>query len=235
VEWPDPILNERARYVVRGRVFGRTVARDLLALGAALLLGMPLFEITLIYVLDALARSGEVALRIRMARGRPRGAIASPMFVSSDPSRPLDAGDPRAMARTYFLFMGFVVLLCGSVLILGILGEYGAGDTEPLRALVFWVLYTVPFFVYEHSRWMSDRRDEAVPHILARNLAPLILFASVMAIVLWGALAGVIAFVLLRALNESVDLVPSWSVDGVEWSTEWRGEWEALRVDRAGE
>jgi hypothetical protein len=230
VEWPDPILNERARYMLDARVFARNAARDLLALIAFLVLGMPLFEIALIYVLDAVVRVVETALRIRLARDRPRGAIASPVFAS--PARdPVDHNDPQALARAMLAFSLFAVLLCGGIMVAAVVDRYGTGDVHLIRALAFFLLYTIPFAVHEHWRWMVGKRDRAVPHILARDLSWLSLFASIMVMIFWGALPGVVAFVVLRALNDAAELVPSWSVDGVSWSTQWQGEWDALRTD----
>lgn len=228
MEWPEPTLNERARYILDGRVLARTVGRDLLALAVALLLGLPLFEITLVLVLDALARSVETPLRVRLARGRPRGAIASPMFGGTSSPRPLDHRDPRELARGVLLFSVFTVLLCGGALVAAVLTTRGTEGVAPLRALILWLIYTVPFFVYEHRRWLAEKRGQAVPHILARDLSPLTLFFSTMAVVLWGALPGVVAFVVLRAVNDSVSLVPSWSLDGVTWTTEWQRAWDDL-------
>jgi hypothetical protein len=55
-EWPRTEVIERGKYLLDRRVFWRNGARDLIALTAALLLGMSLFEIMLISVIDALFR-----------------------------------------------------------------------------------------------------------------------------------------------------------------------------------
>lgn len=226
MKWPGADVGERARYQLDRRVFARNGIRDGLALAAALLLGASMFEITLIYMIDALARSCERSLRIRLAQGRARGTIASPMFFSAETRRAIDHDDPAALAVHALGLSLFTVLLCGATLLGAVHSRWGTGDIDVLRTVLMAIIYTVPFLIHEHWRWLVEKRATAVPHILARDLSFLLLFASVMAAAVGGALLGVVTFVLLRALNDSVDLRPSWSIDGVTWSTDWQPEWD---------
>jgi hypothetical protein len=232
VKWPEARVSERVRYRVDGRVFGRNAIRDVAALLAALLIGMSMFEIMLVYLLDALVRGGERALRVRLAQGRARGVIASPMFFHSDSARAIDHDDPRALSLRVLGLSSMTTLLCGAALLGVVHAQWGSGGVDPLRTLLFSLAYTVPFFVHEQWRWLSEKRAMAVPHVLARDLSFLLLFASVMAAVVGGALGGVIAFVVLRALGDAVELLPSYSLDGVSWSLDWRPEWDRETDDR---
>jgi hypothetical protein len=231
VKWPEARVSERARYQLDRRVFARNALRDGATLLIALLFGVTMFEITLVYVVDALVRSGERGLRIRLAQGRARGVIASPMFFNSESGGAVDHDDPAALSLHAVLLSLFTVLLCGGILLGVVHARWGMDDIDLLRALLLSLAYTVPFFAYEHWRWLVDKRATAVPHILARDLSFMLLFASVMAATIGGALVGVIAFVVLRALNDAVDLRPSWSIDGVSWSTEWKPEWGSVPRD----
>jgi hypothetical protein len=231
VEWPEARIGERARYLLDRRVFVRNALRDGATLLLAWLLGVTMFEITLVYVLDALVRSGERGLRIRLAQGRARGAVASPMFFNAESGHAVDHEDPAALSRHALLLSLFTVLLCGGILLGVVHARWGMDDIDLLRTLLLSLAYTVPFFAYEHWRWLADKRASAVPHVLARDLSFMLLFASVMAAAIGGALVGVIAFVVLRALNDAVELRPSWSRDGVSWSTEWKPEWDAIQRD----
>jgi hypothetical protein len=231
-EWPRTEVIERGKYLLDRRVFWRNGARDLIALTAALLLGMSLFEIMLISVIDALFRVFQSTIRIRLARGRARGRI-SPMFISRDGRSEVDHSDPKELSRAFLVFSLFVVLLSAVCILAGIHTERGTGGIEPLRVAMFSAIYTLPFFFYEQWRWMREQRDQAVPHILSRDLSSIVLLAAVFAMVLWGDIAGVLAFVLLRALNDSAELVPSYSLDGVNWTTTWNDAWDPVADDTA--
>jgi hypothetical protein len=229
-EWPRPEVTERGKYLLDRRVLLRNGGRDLIALTAALLLGMSLFEIMLISVIDALFRVFQSTLRVRLARGRARGRI-DPMFVSRDRKSEVDHSNPKERARAFVTFSLFAVVLSSTIILGGIHTTRGTGGIEPLRVAMFSALYTLPFFFYQQWRWMHEQREQAVPHILARDLSSLVLFVSVFAMVLWGDIAGVIAFVLLRALHDSAELVPSYSLDGRNWTTTWNDDWKVAADD----
>ena len=218
MEWPERRLLERGQYVLDRRVLRVNVARDLLALAAMLALGVTLFEAALIYVVDEACRTAERGARIRRARGRPRGEVTR--IFRRGGSGSVDHDDPRELARAFLALAGFAVVLTGGLLLAFVGAERGTGGIDLLLTALLSLVYTVPFIVHEHLRWSRAKRDVAVPHLMARDLSYLGLFATLFVLVAWGALAAVVAFVVLRAARDAAAIVPSYSWDGVEWSAE---------------